>query len=61
MNSWRLVHSRGPYGTYRRVAGPLPKHRVKTGPAPELGADTEGVLRQAGIGTDAGSGTTTRP
>lgn len=44
-----VLEERGPYGTYRRVAGPLPKLRVKDGPAPVMGADTEEILREAGI------------
>ena len=47
-----VLEERGPYGPYRRVAGPLPKLRVKSGPAPEMGADTEELLRQAGISID---------
>ncbi len=44
-----VVEESAPYGAYRRVGGPLPKLRVAGGPAPALGADTEEVLREAGI------------
>src|SRR5262249_26046112 len=44
-----VLEERGPYGTYQRVCGPLPKMRVKDGPAPVMGADTEVVLREFGI------------
>ena len=44
-----VLEERGPYGTYQRVCGPLPKVRVKDGPAPVMGADTDEVLREFGI------------
>ena len=44
-----VLEERGPYGTYQRVGGPLPKVRVKDGPAPVMGADTDEVLREFGI------------
>lgn len=46
-----VLEERGPYGAYRRVAGPLPRLRVRTGPAPPLGADSDAVLRELGPDT----------
>ena len=44
-----LVEEEAAYGRYRRVGGPLPKLRVGGGPAPELGRDSETVLREWGV------------
>jgi crotonobetainyl-CoA:carnitine CoA-transferase CaiB-like acyl-CoA transferase len=41
-----VLEERASYGEYRRVGGPLPRLRVKDGPAPELGRDSEEVMRE---------------
>ena len=44
-----VVEEVASYGRYRRTAGPLPRLRVRGGPAPRLGEDSESVLREYGI------------